>query len=129
MNLNIITEVSNTTVAPADLNTQDFGIATQTRSADSSVIVRDGQTIVIGGLVSDRESIIEQKTPLLGDIPWIGNLFKFKSKQSTKLNLMILLTPRIVETDADMQEILEEQQRRKTLLQERGLDVLEERKY
>jgi len=42
---------------------------------------------------------------------------------------MILLTPRIVETDADMQEILEEQQRRKTLLQERGLDVLEERKY
>jgi len=129
MNLNIITEVSNTTVAPADLNTQDFGIATQTRSADSSVIVRDGQTIVIGGLVSDRESIIEQKTPLLGDIPWIGNLFKFKSKQSTKLNLMILLTPRIVETDADMQEILEEQQRRKTLLHERGLDVLEERKY
>ena len=129
MNLNIVTEVSNTTPAPADLNTQDFGIATQTRTADSSVIVRDGQTIVIGGLVSDRESIIVQKTPLLGDIPWIGNLFKFKSKQSQKLNLMILLTPRIVETDADMQQILEEQQRRKTLLQERGLDVLEEKKY
>ena len=129
LNLNIVTEVSNTTNAPADLNTQDFGIATQTRTADSSVIVRDGQTIVIGGLVSDRESILEQKTPILGDIPYIGNLFKFKSKQSQKLNLMILLTPRIVETDADMQRILEEQQRRKTLLQERGLDVLEERKY
>ena len=91
--------------------------------------MRDGQTIVIGGLVSDRESILEQKTPILGDIPYLGNLFKFKSKQSQKLNLMILLTPRIVETDADMQRILEEQQRRKTLLQERGLDVLEERKY
>jgi len=129
MTLNIVTEVSNTTPAPADLNTADFGIATQTRTADSSVIVRDGQTIVIGGLVSDRESIIEQKTPILGDIPWIGNLFKFKSKQTQKLNLMILLTPRIVETDADMQQILEEQQRRKTLLQERGLDVLEEKKY
>lgn len=129
MNLNIVTEVSNTTPAPADLNTEDFGIATQTRTADSSVIVRDGQTIVIGGLVSDRESIVEQKTPILGDIPYLGNLFKFKSKQSQKLNLMILLTPRIVETDADMQQILEEQQRRKTLLQERGLDVLEERKY
>jgi general secretion pathway protein D len=129
MNLNIVTEVSNTTPAPADLNTEDFGIATQTRTADSSVIVRDGQTIVIGGLVSDRESIVEQKTPLLGDIPYLGNLFKFKSKQSQKLNLMILLTPRIVETDVDMQQILEEQQRRKTLLQERGLDVLEESKY
>ncbi len=129
LNLNIVTEVSNTTNAPADLNTQDFGIATQTRTADSSVIVRDGQTIVIGGLVSDRESILEQKTPILGDIPYLGNLFKFKSKQSQKLNLMILLTPRIVETDSDMQQILKEQQRRKTLLQERGLDVLEERKY
>ncbi len=129
MNLNIVTEVSNTTPAPEGLNTEDFGIATQTRTADSSVIVRDGQTIVIGGLVSDRESIVEQKTPILGDIPYLGNLFKFKSKQSQKLNLMILLTPRIVETDADMQQILEEQQRRKTLLQERGLDVLEERKY
>ena len=129
LNLNIVTEVSNTTNAPADLNTQDFGIATQTRTADSSVIVRDGQTIVIGGLVSDRESILEQKTPILGDIPYLGNLFKFKSKQSQKLNLMILLTPRIVDSDEDMQHILEEQQRRKTLLQERGLDVLEERKY
>jgi len=129
LNLNIVTEVSNTTPAPADLNTQDFGIATQTRTADSSVIVRDGQTIVIGGLVSDRESILEQKTPILGDIPYLGNLFKFKSKQSQKLNLMILLTPRIVDSDEDMQHILEEQQRRKTLLQERGLDVLEERKY
>jgi len=129
MNLNIVTEVSNTTPAPPDLNTQDFGIATQTRTADSSVIVRDGQTIVIGGLVSDRESILEQKTPILGDIPYLGNLFKYKSKQSQKLNLMILLTPRIVESDSDMQRILEEQQRRKTLLQERGLDVLEERRY
>ena len=66
---------------------------------------------------------------MLGDIPWVGNLFKQKQKQSQKLNLMILLTPRIVETDADMQEILEEQQRRRMLLQERGLDVLEERQY
>lgn len=127
LNLNIITEVSNTTAAPVGLNTEDFGIATQTRTADSSIIVRDGQTIVIGGLVSDRESITENKTPVLGDIPWVGNLFKAKSKQSQKLNLMILLTPRIVETDADMQEILEEQQKRRMLLQERGLDVLEER--
>ena len=129
LNLNIITEVSNTTPAPPELNTEEFGIATQTRTADSSIIVRDGQTIVIGGLVSDRESILEQKTPILGDIPWVGNLFKFKQKQSQKLNLMILLTPRIVETDQDMQLILEEQQRRRMLLQERGLDVLEERQY
>ena len=125
LNLNIVTEVSNITEAPQGLNTQDFGIATQTRTADSSIIVKDGQTIVIGGLVSDRESILENKTPVLGDIPLVGNLFKQKQKLSQKLNLIILLTPRIVETDEDMQQILEEEQRRRMLLQERGLNVLE----
>ncbi len=124
MSLNIITEVSNITEAPQGLNTQVFGIATQTRTADSSIIVKDGQTIVIGGLVSDRERTAENKTPLLGDIPILGNLFKQKQKLNQKLNLIILLTPRIVETDEDVQDILEEEQRRRMLLQERGLDIL-----
>lgn len=124
LNLNIVTEVSNITEAPQGLNTQVFGIATQTRTADSSIIVKDGQTIVIGGLVSDRERSAENKTPLLGDIPLVGNLFKQKQKLNQKLNLIILLTPRIVETDEDVQNILEEEQRRRMLLQERGLDIL-----
>ena len=129
LNLNIVTEVSNTSDAPTGLNTAQFGIATQTRSADSSVVVKDGQTIVIGGLVSDRKSILQNKTPILGDLPLIGNVFKFKQKSSQKRNLMILLTPRIVETDVDMQSILEQQQRRKMLLQERGLGTLEDGLY
>lgn len=124
LSLNIVTEVSNITEAPQGLNTQVFGIATQTRTADSSIIVKDGQTIVIGGLVSDRERTAENKTPLLGDIPLLGNLFKQKQKLNQKLNLIILLTPRIVETDEDVQNILEEEQKRRMLLQERGLDIL-----
>ena len=96
LNLDIVTEVSSTREAPSGLNTAQFGIATTTRSADSSVIVKNGQTLVIGGLVQDREEVLHNKTPLLGDIPLIGNLFRFKRTQSRKLNLMILLTPRIV---------------------------------
>ncbi len=124
LSLNIITEVSNIANSPQDLNTQDFGIATQTRTADSSIIVKDGQTIVIGGLVSDRESILENKTPLFGDIPLLGNLFKQKRKQNQKLNLIILLTPRIVETEDDIQQILEEEQKRRVMLQEKGINIL-----
>lgn len=125
LNLNIITEVSQTTTAPSGLNTDEFGIATSTRSADSSVVVKNGQTLVIGGLVQDRESITQNKTPILGDIPFIGNLFKVQTKESNKLNLMILLTPRIIEDDRDMRDILEEQQKRKMLLQDRGLETIE----
>ena len=121
LNLNIHTEVSAVSPAPPDLNTAVFGIATSTRSADSSVIVKDGQTIVIGGLVQDRETVAESKVPLLGDIPLLGYLFKFKQRRSTKINLLILLTPRIVENESDMQKLLEDRQRRNMLLQQQGI--------
>ena len=125
LNLDIVTEVSSTREAPSGLNTAQFGIATTTRSADSSVIVKNGQTLVIGGLVQDREEVLHNKTPLLGDIPLIGNLFRFKRTQNRKLNLMILLTPRIVETESDMKQLLLDYQRRKTLLHKRDLNTLE----
>src|SRR3989304_4431182 len=121
LNLNIHTEVSAVAPAPPDLNTAVFGIATTTRSADSSVVVKDGQTIVIGGLVQDRETIAESKVPLLGDIPLLGYLFKFKQRRSTKINLLILLTPRIIENESDMQKLLEDRQRRNMLLQQQGV--------
>jgi general secretion pathway protein D len=123
LNLNILTEVSAIRQAPVQgLNTAQFGIATTTRTADSSVVVKNGQTIVIGGLVQDRESVIQNRVPVLGNIPVLGNLFKFKQRESSKINLMILLTPRIVENEQDMQRILEERQRRNMLLQERGFN-------
>jgi general secretion pathway protein D len=122
LSLNIHIEVSNTTTPPAGLNTQQLGIATNTRSADSSVVVRDSQTIVIGGLVSDRETVSVSKVPLLGDIPILGYLFKFKTTQSQKVNLMIVLSPKIVKDEADMQKILEERQRQNMRLQQRGYE-------
>lgn len=120
--LNIFTEVSRLTISPPELNTEEFGIATTTRTADSSVIVKNGQTIVIGGLIQDREDVLESKVPLLGDIPGLGNLFKFKRRQNTKINLLILITPRIVETEEDMQKILEERQRKTMLIQQGAFD-------
>ncbi|HEY7535674.1 MAG TPA: type II secretion system secretin GspD [Thermodesulfobacteriota bacterium] len=122
LNLNIHTEVSAVAPAPPDLNTAVFGIATTTRSADSSVVVKNGQTIVIGGLVQDRETVAESKVPLLGDVPLLGYLFKFKQKRSTKINLLILLTPRIIENESDMQKLLEDRQRRNMLLQQKGFE-------
>ncbi|MCZ6639123.1 MAG: type II secretion system secretin GspD [Candidatus Dadabacteria bacterium] len=123
LNINILTEVSALRSTPVPgLNTAEFGIATTTRTADSSVVVKSGQTIVIGGLVQDRESVLQNRVPVLGSIPILGNLFKFKQRQSQKINLLILITPRIIENEIDMQRILEERQRRNMLLQERGFN-------
>jgi general secretion pathway protein D len=123
LHLELQTEVSSVRDAPSDLNTQDFGIATTTRTASSSVVVKNGQTIVIGGLVQDRESLLENRVPGLGNLPVLGNLFKFKSRENRKINLMILLTPRIIEDERDMKIILEDRQKRNMLLQQRGFDT------
>ncbi|MGD9642953.1 MAG: type IV pilus secretin PilQ [Elusimicrobiales bacterium] len=68
-----------------------------TRSADTNVIVRDGETIVIGGLIHDTQSESVFKVPILGDIPLIGYLFKKKSMTRTRMELLIFVTPRILE--------------------------------
>jgi len=72
------------------------GIATTLRNAVTTVVVRDQDTIAMGGLMRDRESSQTSKVPLLGDIPVIGWLFKNTSKTTEKVNLLFFLTPKIL---------------------------------
>jgi general secretion pathway protein D len=68
-----------------------------TREADTNVIVKDGETIVIGGLIKDMQSTTVFKIPLLGDIPLLGWLFRKKSVIRSRIELLIFVTPRIME--------------------------------
>ena len=81
------------------------GPTTTKRSMETTTIAKDQQTIVIGGLVRDNITISERKVPLLGDIPFLGWLFKFQSQQIEKLNLLVFLTPTLVRDEADMVEL------------------------
>jgi general secretion pathway protein D len=72
------------------------GIATTTRSAVTTVVVRDKDTIAMGGLMRDKENFTENKVPLLGDIPVLGWLFKNTRKGVEKVNLLFFLTPKII---------------------------------
>ncbi|MBK6742778.1 MAG: type II secretion system secretin GspD [Hydrogenophilales bacterium] len=74
---------------------------TDKRSLESTVLVDDGQIIVLGGLIEDSIQDIEDKVPLLGDIPWLGHLFRYDTRKQTKTNLMVFLRPVIVRTAAD----------------------------
>lgn len=67
-----------------------------TREATTSVMIQSGDTLVIGGLISDATTDTESKFPLLGDIPLLGKLFRHKSTVKAKTELLIFLTPHIV---------------------------------
>ena len=66
------------------------------RSANTVVVTPDGQPVVIGGLIGSDKSSNDSKIPLLGDIPLLGQLFRFSAKSSIKSELLIFLTPHIV---------------------------------
>lgn len=72
------------------------------RSADTVVVTPNAQPVVIGGLISNSKSSSETKVPLLGDIPLLGNLFKATSKANSKTELLIFLTPHIVEAPSQL---------------------------
>ncbi|MBK4736438.1 type II secretion system secretin GspD [Noviherbaspirillum pedocola] len=78
--------------------TNPAGIITTKRSIDTNVLVDDGEIIVLGGLIDDRGNNAVEKVPGLGDIPVIGNLFKYQNRDRTKTNLMVFLRPIVVRT-------------------------------
>jgi general secretion pathway protein D len=77
------------------------GVATTTRSAVTEVIIRDQDTIAMGGLMRDKTTETEAKVPLLGDIPVLGWLFKQKTRAVNKVNLLFFLTPKILASYED----------------------------
>jgi general secretion pathway protein D len=81
------------------------GPVTSKREVETVVLVRDNQMVVIGGLVSVTDTEVESKVPVLGDIPLIGSLFRASRTSSRKTNLMIFLTPHIIDDDEDLWEI------------------------
>jgi general secretion pathway protein D len=81
---------------------------TQKRTIDTTVLVQDNHTIVIGGLIDDSRNTNETKVPGLGDIPLLGWLFKTQSKGDQKTNLYIFLTPRVIKNPAEADRILSE---------------------
>lgn len=76
-------------------------LVTRKRALETNVLVDDGQIIVLGGLLEDTINDSAKSVPLLGDIPLLGNLFRYDSRQRTKTNLMIFLRPHIVRNAQD----------------------------
>ena len=100
--LNIFQEVSRLIIT-----SQIDRPSTYKRLAQTTVIVKDANTVVIGGLIGDETTHVDYKVPCLGDIPLISWLFKGSSKRIDRTNLFVFLTPHIIQNPAEAKKIYE----------------------
>jgi len=84
----------------------DSAVVTTKRALKSNIVVRNGDTAVLGGLMRDQEDETVKKIPLLGDIPILGWLFKGKSVTHSKVNLLVFITPHVMRTASDRLQLL-----------------------
>lgn len=105
-------------------NLQDNGIGVTERSINTTVIVRDRDTIAMGGLMRDKELNTTSKVPLLGDIPVLGWLFKNTTKKVEKVNLLFFMTPKILSSyeKANAENVKDLLNRRQAHLKNASLD-------
>lgn len=85
----------------------NLGPTTSKRKVNNTVVVRDQQPVVIGGLITDRETTGVAKIPILGDLPLLGMLFRKTSKQIEKKNLLLIIVPHIIKDPTDLERMHE----------------------
>lgn len=121
--LDITPEISQLTTRTIQIS-EDFAapIISQ-RRADTTVTVRNGETIVIGGLIQNLLDTRKSKVPLLSEIPLVGEIFKTERTTTTKTELLIILTPRIITNDTDLLEFSNEEIDRLSLPDETKLQL------
>ena len=100
---------------------------TQKRTVDTTVIVKDSQTVVIGGLIDDESTRNDTKVPVLGDIPVLGWMFRKRTETNSKTNLYIFLTPRVIKSPLEAQEIYKDKKGEFGTVEEGGIKLYEEK--
>ncbi len=85
-----------------------LALATSERNAKTSIVVADEDTVVLGGLVRDKQEDVVSKIPILGDIPLLGWLFRSKESSSAKTNLLIFITPKIIRQYESIRTVLDQ---------------------
>ena len=123
--MKISLEVTNIDLA-STLTTSSTLPVTQKRTIDTTVIVKDNQTVVIGGLIDDSTTINESKVPVLGDIPVLGWLFRNMSESNSKTNLYIFLTPRVIKSPLEAEEIFKDKKGQMGTVEEGGIKLYEQ---
>ncbi len=104
--LEVSIEVSDIAKADANVGNVDLvGPTTNKSQFENKVLVKDGSTAVLAGLIRDSTNRTRNQSPILGDIPILGSLFRSKNNTRQKSNLVVLITPHIVKESVDMERL------------------------
>ncbi|HEX6941024.1 MAG TPA: secretin N-terminal domain-containing protein [Longimicrobiales bacterium] len=106
-------------VSTATAETQFGAPVISTREAETRLLVRDGHTVVIGGLIDEQEDRTESGIPILKDIPILGALFRSSRTRRIRTELFLILTPYVIRTDEELEETTRELQERTEVLRDR----------
>ncbi len=112
-----------------DAAKSNYRPTTLKRLAETTVIVKDGDTVVIGGLIGDDMTRTKYEVPCLGNIPLLGWLFRSSSRSGTKTNLFVFLTPHIIENPAEAKKIYEEKKEQIDKVEEGVIKMYETPEY
>ena len=107
-------------------NSAEFQPTTLKRVAETTVVVKDAATVVIGGLIGEDLSGSTHQVPCLGNLPGLGNLFKSQKSSGTKTNLYIFITPHIIANPAEAEKIYQEKNEEISKLQEETIKMYKE---
>jgi general secretion pathway protein D len=105
------------------LSATDFRPTTLKRTVDTTAIVKDRSTVVLGGLIDNTSSNTVYKIPCLGDIPGLGYLFSNRGESTTKTNLYVFLTPKVIQTSAEATKIYKSKREEIETLQEENIKL------
>ena len=84
---------------------------TTKRQAQTNITMNSGSTVVVGGLIRDDKITFERKIPLVGDIPLIGELFKYRRDRLQKTNLLMFITPHVMTSQQDLEQMTQEKRK------------------
>lgn len=113
VHLSVLSEISAVTAPALGIGETGFSdVVTNKREVQTTVVAKNGQTIVLGGLIRDDSNLTIRRIPGLGHIPYLGRLFRSEQKVASKRHLLIFLRPVVVESDEVMSSTLERKMER-----------------
>ena len=104
--------------------TNPISLLTEREVNSGLVRLRDGQTLILSGIIQDQERTITSKVPVLGDIPLLGSLFRSTEKGTERAEVIVLLTPEIVEEDAGIASHFSPSKESREVLHREGVGLL-----
>ena len=119
--MRVVPSVSSVLSQMVPLGNGNFGTSLNQQIFETTVLARDGETVAIGGLIQKKDQKNENKIPWVGDLPYVGALFRYRTQDKTKTELLVILTPHIVRSLEERNRILAEEAKRLDWV---GVDVV-----